>query len=610
MPDTRKPFLALTALEEFWDESGELIHLGPWCVNYRSGNSASWAGSRFARSPWNGPPKLAEACSFVHALYEHLLPPLGEALNSVHNRKYSSRYWRIFIGPWLRFYLTVLYERYRCLETALEDYPDFHTIGLAEENWITPPDTQGFMSSVKGDAYNLQIYTRILLALGCEIPRKALSTPAESEGRTTPSASLRQVAKESFRSLYTFALRHGFGARRLITQSPYFSRKFLSSLMLKTRLEMVPSIALPNRLSSCRPDPGGRARLKLASAGSGEFEQVVSTLLPNDIPQCFVEGFTSIVREAEEKFPSHPAAIFTANDWYYHEAFKHWAATSAEAGALLIGVQHGGNYGIIDFLPAEQHEISITDRFYSWGWERRDCSAQIVPFSAPKLSGRSLLNASNREEGILLVATSVPRYPYVFRMMPKQFVEYLDWQFRFAAAIAVPLRDKLRVRPHREDQGWDLVAQWEGRMPQVRIESWDRPFLESLERCRLYVCDHLSTTFIEALAVNKPTLLFWNREDNPLRPAAEPYFDELRASGILWHCPEGAAAAVSAVYDDIESWWTEPARQAARRRFCDRFALASSNALEEWAAELRALAQTGQQRIRAELSAKSLDPGR
>jgi len=77
----------------------------------------------------------------------------------------------------------------------------------------------------------------------------------------------------------------------------------------------------------------------------------------------------------------------------------------------------------------------------------------------------------------------------------------------------------------------------------------------SLENCRLYVCDHLSTTFAEALAANKPTVLFCNPETNRLRLDAQPYFDLLRNSGILFDTPETAASAVAAVYGDVEAWW-------------------------------------------------------
>ena len=52
-------------------------------------------------------------------------------------------------------------------------------------------------------------------------------------------------------------------------------------------------------------------------------------------------------------------------------------------------------------------------------------------------------------------------------------------------------------------------------------------FFKSLSEKKLYVCDHFSTTYAEALAANVPTILFWNPEFNELRPETRLYFDLL-----------------------------------------------------------------------------------
>jgi putative transferase (TIGR04331 family) len=104
------------------------------------------------------------------------------------------------------------------------------------------------------------------------------------------------------------------------------------------------------------------------------------------------------------------------------------------------------------------------------------------------------------------------------------------------------------------------------------------------------VCDHLSTTFAEALAVNKPTILFWNPETNRLREAARPYYDLLKRGGILFDTPEGAGRAVNQIYDDVETWWNDPERQNTVETFCKRFARNSPDAIELWTAEFKRIA--------------------
>lgn len=112
--------------------------------------------------------------------------------------------------------------------------------------------------------------------------------------------------------------------------------------------------------------------------------------------------------------------------------------------------------------------------------------------------------------------------------------------------------------------------------------------------CRLFVADHLSTIYLEALAVGKPCILFVDPKINTNRfnSGAQDYFDGLRAVGILHDTPESAAHAVGQIYGDVESWWNEPSRQAALERFRQHFARTSYYALDLWAAEFKRLADT------------------
>ena len=144
----------------------------------------------------------------------------------------------------------------------------------------------------------------------------------------------------------------------------------------------------------------------------------------------------------------------------------------------------------------------------------------------------------------------------------------------------------LCVRPHYQDYGLNFVQRLREHIPNLKLDSWDNTFLKSLEEHRLYVCDHNSTTFIEALVANKPTILFWNPKDNQLLPEAKYYFDMLRKSGILFDSPEGAAKAIDIIYNDVESWWNDSDRQKKISIFCDQYCRTSTDAIDLWINEL------------------------
>lgn len=578
-------FLVTTALEEFWDATKPIVFLGEWCLLYERRSYWQALDSKLLSSPYNSADAAENAYCYVNRIYEQLLPLLGEALNSIHGKSHSSRYWRILIGPWLQSYLSVTYDRFVCIRHALDQYPGLTTIGLPEESFVVPIDTLDFACFLSEDSYNLQLYTKILSALRVEFSRSKAEVPrnplydkfvGNSWGRKAISHAVKTFASVGAKFSNTILLRYS-----------YFSKRVELQLIARNIGRILPSWNQMNPCPRFKCDSEKRNALRAIEIGDSEFEQCVSAMLFSDMPQCFLEGFHAVKDNACENYPKHVHAIFSANGWYYDEAFKQWAAMSADEGALLAGTQHGGNYGALTLMPSENHETAIVDYYYSWGWERIDCAAKVIPMPATKLAGRKEIGADNSKKGILWGATAAPRYVIQFPFLPAHFQEYLAWQKRFAHALPQEVMPDIRFRAHYENHAWGTVERMRNCVPDIQIESWDVTFQASLKNCRLYVCDHLSTTFSEALAANKPAVLFCNPETNSMRPEAQPYFDLLRAGGILFDTPEAAATMVAAVYDDVETWWNAAERQKTVRTFCEQFARTSPDAITLWGNEFK-----------------------
>ena len=562
-----------------------MVFLGEWCLLY--GRRSFWEplAGRLLDTPYDSADAAENACCYLNRVYEQTLSLLGTALNASHGRNHRRRYWRILIGPWLQLYLSAVYDRFIHLKHALAQYPDCTTLVLSAESFVVPTDTLHFACLLAEDSYNLQLYTRILTVLGKEFPGKALQAPHNSLCGKLLGNSWKRRAVSYAAKIYAGCSSKSFPA--ILLRNSYFSKQVELCLAVKNIGRVLPVWNQAVQGPSFEVDPVKRGRLQEIEIGKEEFAQCLSTMLAMDLPQCFVEGFDSVGSKAGDSYPTKVAAIFSANAWYYDEIFKQWAATSADDGMLLLGTQHGGNYGALNMMPSENHELAIVDRYYSWGWERSDCQARVIPLPATKLAGRKKIGADNKRPGILWAATSAQRYVIQFPFLPRHFNEYLAWQSRFVHSLHKRVLSEVRYRPHYEDYGWGTVARIKDGVPDLQVESWGVPFQASLKNCRLYVCDHLSTTFAEALAANKPTILFWNPQANTLRPEALPYYDLLRGGGILFDSPEGAGAAVNQVYDDVETWWHDLERQRAVGIFCERFARNSPDAIALWSAEFK-----------------------
>jgi len=582
----RNYFLALTALEDFWNKSGVIIFLGDWCLLNERKSSWKSLDGRLMESPFQDASDTNDAYIYIDDIYEKILPFIVEALNSTHQTNYSLRYWRIVIGPWLKTYITVIYDRFVHITNALEEHPDLSTITLSENSFIVHLNTSSFQTAVGEDLYNLQIYSKIFLFLGRKFPSKSFKIKSSSCYGKPTKWSLRRSLASKYTSLCRF-ISLKFFSSPVIFNNSYFSRKIEFRLLLSSFGRFIFERGSENiNLESRQYDASMRGIFKKVSYKDDDFSKCLASMLFSDLPKCFVEDYQSIREIGKNKYPNTVKAIFSANAWYFDEVFKCWSAECAENKAILLGTPHGGNYGVLSNMHYVNHETKIVDYYYSWGWKRENCSAKVISMPSTKLMGRKKIGASNSKDGILLVTTSLPRYLIKPFILPSTFNDYIQWTKRFCKALPKDLLSLLCVRPHYRDFGWNFVHRLKESIPNLKLDSWDNAFLKSMEEHRLYVCDHLSTTFTEALAANKPTILFWDPKDNQLLPEAKYYFDMLKKSGILFDSPESAAKAIGNIYNDVESWWNDSDRQKTISIFCDQYCRTSADAIDLWINEL------------------------
>lgn len=566
----------MTALEDFWDQSMPIIFLGEWCLRYSRKHIWQRYKGKIVYYGWLSYGEFEKDCLYIEQFYEEIIVSISDILNQIHSTNFSTQYWRIMIGPWLQWYITTAYDHYRALKFASEQYINIITIGLDSRDYVVPIDTIDFVWRCQDDSYNLQIFTNIAIRMGWKLSFKRHTQPAAYCENGFNSTKIKNII---------FRLAFGKYKKKIVCNLEYFSRASFLKLSLFSQMRIVKYYhQTKNTLDSITTNQLLRTKCccELKQEGQDQFKNIVTTMIFGDMPLVFLEGYKVFNPTEQKDVNDRPKAIFSANAWYFDEHFKYWAAYWRECGVPLLGTQHGGNYGSTLVHESEKHERRITDKYYSWGWQ----GDGVKPMPPSKLAGRRPIGASNRKKGILFVTNIEARYLWSISSITYHFPDYINSQFIFMKSLGEGLIDQVILRLHREDMGWDLRLRWKDFYPQVYIDDWSTPLLERLQTCKLYVCDHLSTTFLEALSANVPTILFWRQNYFLLREDAKIFYNELHKVGILHYSPEDAAQWVEKVYPDVEAWWNDSKIQEVREKFCNNFANTSDNYIKEWASEL------------------------
>jgi putative transferase (TIGR04331 family) len=573
--DNSPRFLITTADERSWRTDCPVLCLGEWCRTY--GRSDAWLKLRAEVAPyhWDDREKLYRDYLYLHELHEVLLTELSDALNAFHGTQYSRRYWRILVGPWLLYFAQMLFDRWTMIQHAVGDYEISGTAVLdLKADQIIPGNMNEFRDMYPTDEWNHAIYGRILRGW-TSVP----CTPIPIDEKAARSSAVQPASMRTLgKSLRRLVVKGGSRFSQFLARKTdaFFILTFLplkQELLLQLALGQSPTLNLPIPSPCLSPDLNVRERFSLETVQHKGFEHCVRTLIPEQIPTVYLEGYQSLQNTVKQlPWPKKPKVIFTSASYNADDVFKAWAGLRVEEHTPLVIGQHGGNLGSALWTSSEDHENAIADRYLTWGWS--DGKSKQYPVGVLKHIGKGS-NVWNPKGHLLLVTSVMPRYSYVmgsFTVAVGQTNANLEDQYRFVRALPKDIFENLVVRLFMPDWGWAQPDRWRDQIPGVRIDPGIRPIEPLIKDSRLYVATYNATTFLESLSRNIPTIMFWNPKHWELRASAESYFNGLRQVGIFHSCPEDAAAKVAEIWGNVDEWWNQPEVQEARKFFCRRYA--------------------------------------
>ncbi len=581
-------FLALTAQSEYWDcSNSKILFLGEWCKLYNK--QQAWNNKEYTTVPyhWDDDAKFNEDFEYIDQLSEKALLQIMQQLNRLHRVDYPSRYWRILLGFWLEWFVGVVFDRYECLRTALAYDKWLHTTVCDLKNGeITPNAYFDFAGMATTDNYNLALFSQI-------IEKTGIVQSVKSERMVVTKELHIQQPKHK----YTFKRKVRFFIDDIVSKFVNNDIVFVDSSFgvdnidkLLMRLGMTPVTDRAKKMENIDFKYDARLRNSISfDLGDSSFEKLLSDMLVEHIPKYYIEGYGEIKSKSLELYRHRaPKIIITAVAIYADECFKFWSAECITKNTKLLGVQHGGAYGLLKKLMVENHELRCCDTFYTWGWNENTKTKAIA---SPKLS-RTYIKPK-KDGYILHVLCSIPRYTIHLLNEPHSssgYNIYIDEQVLFLKNLNPYIMSEIVVRLYSQDHDLKQKQRLTDRCgSDLQIDECRESMYKMLQGAKIMIGTYNATTFLETFAVNFPTIIFWNPHQWELRDDAKYYFDLLQKVKIFHTSPESAAKHLNMINDDIDKWWLSDEVQNAKNEFCNQYALTSKSWLNDWAEELKVL---------------------
>ncbi|EMY76224.1 transferase, TIGR04331 family [Leptospira weilii serovar Ranarum str. ICFT] len=576
--------LILTGFTDFFPDEKQrvdAVYLANFCfLNNPSVNFEDHRKFRFIDSPYKNWTDVEKASSYIDSFYDRVLPAICERMNEIFKVDKSEKYWSIVLIRYLHSFIHIYYDRYLRLLSLREQRSKFRIKILNYNEVFIPNEDYFFNQATDSHHYNLNLLSDFIREneYGNNVLRFDVKAPSERANAVVPFwRKIKQKGKGILKNKYFALLKYRYNAIDSIRLGLVYG------LSEKQKLSLLPSNKLSRiynkskdeiQIESIFPNKNQSFVETLKFDTQSEFETVFKKNFFRYLPDEF-----KVLKMAKR----NPYKIWIGMDVYNSNRFL--VADTLERGGSWYSVQHGGGYGQISNFPLGKIEYCLSDGFISWGWkyDQSGYKNNIIPLSSPSLS---ILGKHEKRNNEILIVTHT-YFVYLIRlqsiMLPEMILDYTDNLISFCNHINQ--NDAYEYKVKTTNMSWANHNYLKNKLPKgveiLNPDSFD--IVKRMKNSSLSVFDHLGTAYLQALAMNVPTLLFWNPNHFKESSEFKIFLDLLREVEILFDDWKAAANKLDEILKiGIEKWWFQDRIQIVRDKFLLNHAKISSEWQGEW----------------------------
>ena len=511
---------------------------------------------------------------YVGEIYDLTLKILVENLNAHHGTSYSSRQWELIIGPWVRIYLESLYCRWDIFDLFIER--GIRNINLCYENdesfsSIADNRNSYTTSKILDETWNHITFSKIALYRlskleNINIKRFEISTPKDIP--LLPKTFL-EIFIHNFKK-FPKVLVQGFLEKlscglskknTIVINNPYIG--LFNKIRLAFSLNKKPIFYFNKGLRVQKSiTTFNRSMILKYSDAKDEFHRFCLENLTNEIPTCYLENFSDLLKSADDlSLPDAPDIIFTGSGVETDEIFRMYIAKNIIKGSEYIISQHGGVYGT-RLIPtkSEFYEHRVCDKWISWGWSDVSNIKIKAGLNIKEIGVKP--HKFDRGETILF---ALPNITYISsRLMPLQPEERVNDNMLIIKGLDEDVRSKLLIRSHPNHTSKQYVKF----IADGLKVSNSKNFWDDLSKSKLFITTNNSTTFLQAMHANCPSILILLGRQKAVRDISLQVFSELEDVGIVFTDMNTSIKHINSISENPQDWWNRKSTQEARKKFC------------------------------------------
>ena len=370
----------------------------------------------------------------------------------------------------------------------------------------------------------------------------------------------------------------------MVFYKTYFNNKrlILNILLKKSKLyypyDFDYQISKVSRLSENR-------NLKIESNYKlSKIEKVLRELVYEFLPFYYLELINDLKYLNKNLVlpPEQGSKIFTANALWHDGVFKFWLANAISKQSKLNYFQHGCNYGVTKFSYAENMEVKLSDKFFSWGWGSENKKVKKFYCIKTLFLEKYKKNISSKVLIILSNPHNFTSYHSTGMITTKRTYIYYEMIENICKKILHKKNFFLRLAPNDK-----ISFNFENKLgkifKKINFEKNKKNFFDTVKDYSLIVHTWDSTCFLETMSLDKPSVIILSRKlyKGFIKKSALKYYKKLEKAKILFNSENDLLNFLEKKNFNVDEWWNNTKTKQAKKFFCDRYCKKSDKPFNE-----------------------------
>lgn len=515
-------------------------------------------------------------------IYESIIGDVANSLNNLHDVNYSKKEWEIMIGMWLKKFVWSCYHQYKLLKNAIINYKIDRIHLLEDKNYkLYTKETVGLHNAIFDDEWCNILLAKIFKLLNLKI-YTVLSNPTNNHLKNQETyheyTNDRTTLKKKLLSLISWTTTHLKSSSDAVIINTNF--KFWTEKKLELYLNQIPKYWIFPKINYGEYEEKERLKIDINKTGLSEIETIIRKILPESIPMSSVENFNEIdMLESKLNLPKNPKFIFTSMEHQFNEIFKKYIVKKQTN--LYIG-QHGqGQYS--HFINNYLTDKNISAKQILWGAYPNN--KKNIPAFNFKIMGKK---RNYKQNGVLTIISrgfSVRSSPYDTYIDDKLHLKNTS---KVIDGLQPEIKKKIFFKTHPANCGREInLLKRFIQNKDINFTDNQNEFEKIMKKTQLSFFNNDSTLFLENLALNMPSVMYWHDPFKYLNDDACDFYQLLLNSKIIFKDIDKLISHINEYWQNIESWWFNTSTQESIAAYNKAFnMLPNKNSLKNLSKEL------------------------